>query len=161
MNTQDILITVTRRRRVRLKVSILVLLLLPLAWFIGRTEWDRYTSYSGVVIAKGMDCNLCLLSDEHSMDLYIILRDESGKRSKRYVGSDFAYTTVKRWNEIAVGGSVVKDKGFGELPYEPGRKSSRPLCSKGEGWLFTVLILVCGTALIISFRQLWKALCEI
>ena len=105
-----------------------------------------------------MDCNLCFFGRSRSLALYFILRDDLGGRSKRYVGSSFSYTDIKRWNETMLGSFIVKDKGYGEFPYEPRYKPASPPHAKGDGWLLLAIILICGTVLAVKVRQFWDAL---
>lgn len=158
---QSITITETPRRRSWLRASLFVALLLPLAWSIGRQERDYYASYSGVVVQKGMDCRLCFLGRRNTLDLYIVLQDASGKRTKRYVGNDISFHNVSRWNEIAVGTYVVKDKGYG-FPYVPGQKAAmaqlEPSFFEAHPWVFAGLLVAMLAALAVKLRQLWKTL---
>jgi hypothetical protein len=134
----------------------LVAFFLVIAWFQGPVWWDTYISYSGVVVEKGMDCNLCLLGRGHTLDLYLVIQDPSGKSSKRYVGTDRGIDVI-RWNSIPVGSFVVKDKGYGEFPYEPGKKTSfDPHATNSNDWIVVLVILVAGTSIFFKLRQLWK-----
>lgn len=156
---QSITITEVRQPRRTRKLWLLLLLLMPIVWHIGRRERDFHASYSGVVVEKGMDYSLIFRG--RTPDLYVILRDDSGKRSKRYVCSSTCSTAeLKRWSNLTEGTFVVKDPGFGEFPYQPGQKPTAQLASKsaGGGWLFVGLILVCATAILITLRQFWQAL---
>lgn len=108
-----------------------------------------------------MGCGvLCWFARHHDADLYIILKDDQGHRSKRYVGTTRSpYSAAMWWNNVAVGTSMVKDKGYGEIPRElgtnPPARTQRSFLS--GGWLF-LIILVCGGAVLFRFRQLWNAL---
>jgi hypothetical protein len=50
-----------------------------------------------------MDCNFCLFGRPHNLDLYIEVRDEAARVTKRYVGTSGGYRDSKRWNKISVG----------------------------------------------------------
>jgi hypothetical protein len=157
--TQTVAIVEGRQpRRVR-KLWLFLLLVLPLTWHIGRREWDFQAAYSGVVVEKGMDYSL--IFGGRDPDLYIVLQDDLGKRSKRYIcSSNCSSTQLKVWSNIAVGTFVVKDKGYPELPYRPGEKlAAQPAFnSSTHNWIFAGIITVCAAAVFITLRQLWQAL---
>lgn len=96
-----------------------------LAWHEGVRWWDDYVAYSGVIVAKGEDYSLhdIFFGDSSGPDLYVILRDDRGNRSKRYVGS--WDSSIHDWSQLEVGSFVVKNKGLGEFPRVPG-KALRP-----------------------------------
>jgi hypothetical protein len=160
-SSQTFSITETTRPRWVLKTLILAAVLLPLAWSIGVREWDSYAAYSGVVVEKGMGCGvLCWFGRHHNADLYVILEDGQGHRSKRYVGTTrSAYSSVSWWNNVAVGASVVKNKGYGEVPRELG--TNPPMRSQQSslsgGWI-SLIILACGGLLFVDLRRLWNAI---
>ena len=153
------IITITSRPRPCRRLWLFVLLLLPIAWYLGRREWDLNASYSGVVVEKGMDYSL--FSHARTPDLYIVLRDDHGKRSKRYVCARICSTSeMTRWSDLAIGAFVVKDGAYGEFPHAPGDKPNAPPASTSSGhtWLFLGLLLVCAALMFNSLRQLWRAL---
>ena len=139
------------------KVMLFLALVLPIAWHIGVREWDYQAAYSGVVVEKGMDYNFFFAGRRSRADLYIVLQDDLGKRSKRYLGTTRFYDP-KVWNNIAVGSFIVKDRGYGEVPYEPGKKPPSRPASGDYDWLLLPLILLMGGFLVVSSRQLWNAL---
>jgi hypothetical protein len=57
--------------------------------------------------------------------MFLILRDAQGKTFKKYVG-DYGYAFSH------VGTFVVKKKGFGEYPLQPGEKTVRELLQNLE-----------------------------
>ena len=73
---------------------------------------DAYFPYSGVVAGKGTEFHL--LNGWNHWDNYIIVEDAHGGRTKRYLG-DSEYALVQ------TGTFVVKKRGFGELPLQPGQ----------------------------------------
>ena len=156
---QTITIVETPQPRRARKLFLFVLLLLPLVWYIARREQDYQAAYSGVVVEKGMDYSL--IFGGRTPDLYIVLQDELGKRSKRFICSRTCSSAqLRRWSEISVGAFVVKQKGSGELPYQSGEKpASQPVSnSPAHNWLLAGSIVVCGAVMLIALRQLWQAL---
>jgi hypothetical protein len=156
---QTLTIVETPRPQRARKVLLLVLLFLPLVWYIGRRERDYQAAYSGVVVEKGMDYSL--IFGGTTPDLYIVLRDELGKQSKRYICSRICTTEeLKCWSNISVGSFIVKDKGSKRLPYQTGEKPpSRTVSNdKTDGWIFFGAAVVCAIALFIALRQFWQAL---
>jgi hypothetical protein len=68
---------------------------------------DLIAGYSGTVVEEGTDYHLLGTPHTH---YYIVLRDSTGARRKRYV--DYSgYISVK------VGTYVVKQPGLGEIPH--------------------------------------------
>ena len=156
---QTITIVETPQPRRARKFLLLALVLLPLVWYIARRERDYEVAYSGVVFEKGMDYSL--IFGGRTPDLYLILQDDLGKRSKRYICSRTCSSAqLRRWSEISVGTFVVKPKGFGELPYQVGEKpASQPVSnSRAHNWLFAGSIVVCAAVMLIALRQLWQVL---
>ena len=157
--TQTITVTIAPHPPRRRKLLFLIAALVPLVWYIAVREWDFRASYSGVVVQKGMDYSL--IFGGRTPDLYIVLRDDSGKRSKRYVCSRNCSTAqLRSWSNLTEGTFVVKDTGFGEFPYQPGQKPAPQPESKSaaRAWIFVGIILVSATAILIKLRQLWQAL---
>ena len=143
------------------KALLFAILLLSVAWNIFSREWDYHAAYSGVIVEKGMDCGIsCLLGRRHRADLYIVLRDEQGKKTKRYVGTDLLYSETRAWNDLTVGSFVVKSKGLHQFPREPGAKYPFPASQSSatsNGWLL-LIILPSGALLLSRIRQLWREL---
>jgi hypothetical protein len=96
---------------------VLALLLLPFTVHVWKGWWDSYSAYSGVVIAKDTEFHIL---GRPNWSMYLILRDAQGNTFKKYVG-DFGYAFSH------VGTFVVKKKGFGEYPLQPGEKTVREL----------------------------------
>jgi hypothetical protein len=160
--SQTITITTTpqppRGRKLFVIVALLILLF-PLVWYIAVPEWDYYASYSGVIVEKGMDCGLCLFGGSTGVELYIVLQDEHGKPSKRYVGSSNLLRRSQRWMDLAVGTFVVKEKGYSAFPHLPGATVAPPQpASAGTGWIIFGVILFGGTLMFVKLRQIWKLL---
>lgn len=89
---------------------------------------DSYFPYSGVVVDKGSDYHLLdrLLTDyDDPRSYYIILTDERGSRTKKYVNS-VAYMLLEK------GTFVVKKRGLGEMPLRPGQKSPSEILQELE-----------------------------
>ena len=85
-----------------------ILLLCPWLW---KGLPDAYSSYSGLVVDKGVDSCLGV----GGWGRYIIIQDANGKTSKKYV-SYYGHAFAK------VGTFVVKERGFGKYPLPPGEK---------------------------------------
>ena len=160
--TQTINITITprpHRGRKPFLLLALAIFLFPLVWYIAVPEWDSYASYSGVIVEKGMDCGLCFFGDSSSVELYIVLQDEHGKRSKRYVGSSNLFRRSQRWMDLAVGTFVVKEKGYSAFPHLPGATPAPPQpASAGTGWIIFAVILFAAILIFTQLRQIWKLL---
>lgn len=101
---------------------VLVLLMLPFTVHIWKGWWDAYSAYSGVVVER--DTEFHLLGRPH-WSMFLILRDSQGKTFKKYVG-DYGYAFSR------VGTFVVKKKGFGEYPLQPGEKTVHELFQEME-----------------------------
>jgi hypothetical protein len=91
-----------------LTAAAVVLALCPWLW---KGIPDAYFPYAGVVVEKGVDSYLGL----GGWGLYIVIQDEHGKRSKKYV-NHYGYAFAK------VGTYVVKKRGLKEYPLPPGEK---------------------------------------
>ena len=155
VSIQNITINPARPRWTR-KLSLLLMVVLPLVWYIGRREWDFRSAYSGVVVEKGMDYSL--IFGCRTPDLYLVLRDDSGQRSKRYVCSRICSTAqLRQWSDIGVGSFVVKNKGYGEFPYEPGKKPPARAESPISGWVFFAMLLALGIVAYFRLRAFWRA----
>jgi hypothetical protein len=143
----------------RLWIVALSLLIAWLGWHEGVRWRDDYISYSGTVVAKGEDYSLIdiFLSDHSGPDLYIILQDERGNRSKRYVGS--GDSSINDWSRLETGKFVVKNKGLGEFPREPGktiRSISPPLPNaelSSRDFLFIGLLVLIGLTVVTLLRR--------
>src|SRR5437763_6349020 len=132
------------------KVLLFTVLLLPIAWHIGRREWDYRAAYAGVVVEKGMDYSLIFRSRYSGADLYVVIKDDAGNRSKRFVGTTRSWTDISTWQKIQVGSSVVKNKGYGEVPRvlgEPIQSVANPNSHLDGG--FVVILLLCGGAIFV------------
>jgi len=129
-----------------------------LGWHEGVRWRDDYISYSGTVVAKGEDYSLIdiFLTDNSGPDLYIILQDERGNHSKRYVGSG---PSINDWSRLEIGKFVVKKKGFGEFPRRPGetvRSISPPPPDtelSSRDFLFIGLLVLIG---LLVAKLLWQ-----
>ena len=91
-----------------LTAGAVVLALCPWLW---KEIPDAYFPYAGVAAEKGVDSYLGL----GGWGRYIIIQDEQGRRSRKYVGY-YGYAFAK------VGTYVVKKRGFGKYPLPPGEK---------------------------------------
>jgi hypothetical protein len=100
----------------------LVLVSLPFTIHIWKGWWDAYSAYSGIVVEKGVEFRL--LGWSHFNE-FLILKDSQGKSSKKYI-SDYGYAFAH------VGTFVIKKKGFGEYPRQPGEKTPRELFQQME-----------------------------
>jgi hypothetical protein len=88
----------------------IVLLFCPWLW---QSMIDGYVSYSGVVVDKGIEHHIL---DVRGNERYIMIRNEKGDISKRYVEHyGYAFTQV--------GTFVVKKRGFSEYPRRPGERT--------------------------------------
>jgi hypothetical protein len=88
----------------------IVLLFCPWLW---QSMIDGYVSYSGVVVDKGIEHHILGV---RGSERYIILRDEKGITSKRYVEHyGYAFTQVGKF--------VVKKRGLSEYPRRPGERT--------------------------------------
>lgn len=101
---------------------VLVVLTLPFTMYIWKEWWDAYSAYQGVVVDKGTEFHLL---GRPNWSEFLILRDEQSNTFKKYV-SDYGYAFAK------VGTFVVKKKGFGEYPRQPGEKTIHELFDEME-----------------------------
>lgn len=111
---------ITSRQRVLLiVVTAFVVLFVLLFWHSGVIVFDYYSAYSGVIVSRGEEVNL--FCETCAPEQYIVLEDAHGMRSRRYVGT---INGSLDGGHLETGRFVVKEKGFGHFPHEPGRASA-------------------------------------
>lgn len=81
-------------------------------WPAWMAWWDAYAGYSGTIVAKGEDYLILARMREHTIP-YLILINEQGVRSKRYVTRAIS-------DKVKPGIFISKKRGFGEEPAAPG-----------------------------------------
>jgi hypothetical protein len=110
----------------RVGLAVALCVLIALSPWIWKGALDAYFPYSGTVVDKGSEFHLLnLLCEDSSWVYYIIVENDHGVRTKKYV-SDVGYIWVDK------GTFVVKKRGFGEMPLRPGQKTPGELIREHE-----------------------------
>lgn len=146
-DTAQIIITARSRQRLWPFLFVLVFALV-FGWAGWMQWWDAYVPYSGLVVSKGEDYQLLARTWHHEVP-YIILQDQNGKRSKRYVSRAIP--------AIATGTYVVKKRGFAEDPTDINGARS-PESSPWWGVLEAGIAIALAVGVIRVMLQLWRNL---
>lgn len=157
---QTVVVPKRSHSTMRKLLIIFFVLLLPLGWQFASRSWDEYVAYSGTVIKKEMRYDYLRSSRGPWMNLYVVVQDQQGKISTRYVGND--WSGGSRWLDIQVGSFVVKNKGFREYPKPLGASlpgaSPQTEAWTAMDWILLGCFLMTAILFLRGLRQLWDLL---